>query len=89
MVLAKGEATLLLSHILIILLLLIPPLFRFATPPAVFVTDPRVRRQIVRIIGVRCAMTFIRDRGYGVRPRGEKPAQKSHRLNIAPNFDES
>ncbi len=35
---AKGKASLLLSHILIIILL--PYKFRRATPPAPFVTDP-------------------------------------------------
>ncbi len=36
-----------------------------------------------------CAMTFISDRGYDVRPRGEIAVKKTHRLNIAKNFDAS
>ncbi len=35
------------------------------------------------------AMTFISDRGYDVHPRGEIAAKKTHRLNIAKNFDAS
>ncbi len=33
-----------------------------------------------------CAMTFISDRGYDVRPRGEIAPKKTHRLNIAKNL---
>ncbi|OKP54012.1 hypothetical protein A8A12_15325 [Serratia marcescens] len=72
-------------YILVIIIIIIiffffflPPKVWRVTPPAAFVTDPRMRRQIVRIIREWCAMTFISDRGYGVRPRGEKAAQKSH-----------
>ncbi|KAL0150656.1 hypothetical protein M9458_054033, partial [Cirrhinus mrigala] len=65
----------------------IPYKFRRVTRPAVFVTDPRNRRQIMRPIEERCAMTFISDRVYDDRTRGEKSPEKSHRLNIAANFD--
>ena len=84
------KATLVFSCILIIIIFFIlPHRFRRATPPAAFVTDPRVRRQNVRLIREWCGMTFIRDRGYDICPRGKKPAEKSHRLNIAMNFDHS
>ncbi len=36
-----------------------------------------------------CDMTFISDRGYDVRLRGEIAAKKTHRLSIAKNFDAS
>ena len=88
--LAEGKASLILSHILIILLIiLLPPKFRRVTSPAVFVTDPQKRRQIVRPIREWCAMTFISDRAYDVRTAGEISPEKSHRQCIAANFDGS
>ncbi len=64
-----GKATLVLSAI--------SKIFRRATPPAVFVTEPRMRCQNVRPNREWCAMTFISDRGYDVRPRGEIAAKKT------------
>ncbi len=55
----------------------IPLFFRRATPPAVFVTEPWMRCQNVRPNREWCAMTFISDRGYDVRPRGEIAAKKN------------
>ena len=91
MVLAGGKALLLLSHILIILLIILldPYKFRRVTSPAVFVTDQRNRRQIVRPNREWCAMTFISDRAYDVRTPGEKTGEKSHRQCITANFDGS
>ena len=88
MVLAGGKASLLLSHILIIIIIILDPYkLRRVTSPAVFVTDQRNRRQIVRPNREWCAMTFISDRAYDVRPAGEKSGDKTHRLNIGVNFD--
>ncbi|KAL0151314.1 hypothetical protein M9458_053505, partial [Cirrhinus mrigala] len=67
----------------------IPYKFRRVTRPAVFVTDPRNGRQIVRPIREWCAMTFISDRVYDDRTRGEKSAEKSHRQCITANFEGS
>ncbi len=55
----------------------IPLFFRRATPPAVFVTEPWMRCQNVRPNREWCAMTFISDRGYDVRPRGKIAAEKN------------
>ena len=87
--LAEGKASLILSHILIILLLIDPYKVWRVTCPAVFVTDPQKRRQIVRPIEERCAMTFISNRAYDVRTSGEISPEKSHRQCIAANFDGS
>ncbi len=102
-----GKATLLLSVILIngachiwqgnisvIRHFQIPLFFRRATPPAVFVTEPWMRCQNVRPNREWCAMTFISDRGYDVRPRGEIAAKKKRidltlRKTLTPRSSES
>ncbi len=60
--------------------------FRRATPPAVFVTEPWMRCQNVRPNREWCAMTFISNRGYDVRPRGEKSPKKSHWQCMGPTL---
>ncbi len=63
-------------YILVLLLLFALTILRHATPPANFVTEPWMRCQNVRPYREWCAMTFISDRGYDVRPRGEIAAKK-------------
>ena len=75
--------------VLILILIFLPPKLRRVTCPAVFVTDPQKRHQIVRHIEEMRAMTFISDRAYDVRTAGEISPEKSHRQCIAANFDGS
>ncbi len=63
-------------YILVLYLLFALTKLRRATPPAVFATEPSMRCQNVRPNREWCAMTFISDRGYDVRPRGEIAAKK-------------